>query len=202
MATNKRHKSYPYAIGFMIAITVIMIGALAVVNQATEARIQDNLNQRNQVKILEAAGLLPEAYSPQEVTNIFQASFETVSVDGRDLYRLSPSLWVVPVSGNGLWGGIQTYAGIDFSSRTLLGLSIVSHSETPGLGGRIEEADYLDQFTNLSLPDQADFLVYRPREGGNLDAISGATGTSKAVLDFVNAELVRYFDAYERGDLK
>ncbi len=202
MAKNKRHNRYSYSIGFMVLITLITIGALALINEATEARIQQNIEVKNQEKVLEAVNLLPLNGTDQEIQALFFSSFATLIWNETTLYQLDPSTFVVPVSGNGLWGTIEGYLGINFETRTVLGLSFVSHSETPGLGGRIEEPEFLDQFDTLILPTQPDYLIYRPKPGGNVDAISGATGTSNAVRNFLNENLTRYYDAYAGGDLQ
>lgn len=202
MAKNKRHSRYSYSIGFMVLITIIMVGALALVNEATEARIQQNIEVKTQEKVLEAANLLPENGTDQEIQSLFSDSFSTQTWNETILYQLDASVFVLPVSGSGLWGTVSGYMGIDFETGTILGLSFISHSETPGLGGRIEEPEFLDQFNNLLLPAKPDYLIYRPKPGGNIDAISGATGTSNAVRNFLNADLIRYYDAYARGDFE
>ena len=60
------------------------------------------------------------------------------------------------------------------------GISVVSHSETPGLGEKIVEASFSDQFTGINFND-----VALTRDGGNIDAISGATISSSAVVNTV-----------------
>jgi Na+-transporting NADH:ubiquinone oxidoreductase subunit C len=202
MTKNKRHSRYSYSIGFMVLLTLIAIGALALINEATGPRIQQNIEVKNQEKVLEAANLLPENSTDQEIQSLFSNAFEILNWNESTLYQLEPSIFVVPISGSGLWGSIHGYIGINFSNNALLGLSFVSHNETPGLGGRIEEAEFLDQFDNLILPTQPDYLIYRPKPGGNIDAISGATGTSNAVRNFLNADLTQYYDAYARGDFE
>lgn len=202
MAKNKLHSKYSYSIGFMVVITVIMIGALAFINEVTVTRIQRNIELKNQEKVLEAANLLPDSASEQEIETLYQNSFQVTEYKGRTLYRFNDASYVLPVSGKGLWGNITGYMGVDLNINRILGFSIVSHSETPGLGGRIEEPDYLDQFDNLDLPAKPDYLIYRPDADGNVDSISGATGTSNAVRNFLNEELTAYLDAYEKGEFE
>lgn len=202
MAKNKRHSRYSYSIGFMVIITLIMIGALALINEVTIARIERNIEIKNQEKVLEAANLLPDNATDETIQTLYQNSFESIEYNSKKLYRFSESSFVLPVSGKGLWGNITGYLGIDFSTNRILGFSIVAHSETPGLGGRIEEPDYLDQFAGLNLPAGPDYLIYRPTAGGNIDSISGATGTSNAVRNFLNENLTDYLDAYAKGEFE
>jgi len=60
------------------------------------------------------------------------------------------------------------------------GISVVSHSETPGLGEKIVEASFSNQFTGINVND-----VALTKDGGKIDAISGATVSSSAVVDAV-----------------
>lgn len=60
------------------------------------------------------------------------------------------------------------------------GISVVSHSETPGLGEKIVEASFLGQFTGINVND-----VALSRDGGKIDAITGATVSSSAVVETV-----------------
>lgn len=135
MAKNKLHSRYSYSIGFMVIITLIMIGALALINEVTIARIDRNVEIKNQEKVLEAANLLPDNATDETIQTLYQNSFESFEYNSKKLYRFGESSFVLPVSGKGLWGNITGYMGIDFSSNRILGFSIVAHSETPGLGG-------------------------------------------------------------------
>jgi Na+-transporting NADH:ubiquinone oxidoreductase subunit C len=61
------------------------------------------------------------------------------------------------------------------------GLAFTEQNETPGLGGRIEEDWYKEQFKGTTLSGS---LSYGEETG--LDAITGATSTSNAVLKILN----------------
>jgi len=62
----------------------------------------------------------------------------------------------------------------------LRGISIISHTETPGLGAKIEELSFSGQFKGINVND-----VALTANGGKIDAISGATISSEAVVDAV-----------------
>ena len=61
----------------------------------------------------------------------------------------------------------------------LTGISIVNHSETPGLGARVVEPDFTDSFKGKSL--DADLTT------DDINALSGATLSTKGVLAAVNS---------------
>ena len=82
---------------------------------------------------------------------------------------------------------------------TNLGVAFYKHSETPGLGGRITESWFVDQFKGKELKpsgkkDEYFYLVPPGQEKGanNVDAITGATLTSEGVERFMNRDLEKY----------
>lgn len=70
---------------------------------------------------------------------------------------------------------------------TLTGISIMTHIETPGLGARIVEPEFTDQFAGLDL-DTANLSA----EGGKVDTLSGATSSTVGVVTAVRAALEQF----------
>ncbi len=90
--------------------------------------------------------------------------------------------WCVQVASNGYGGAINMVVGVD-TDCAVTGLSILDHSETAGLGSKAEDPAWQAQFIGRS-------GVINVKSGDNaIDAISGATVTSKAVTAGVNAAL-------------
>ncbi len=87
--------------------------------------------------------------------------------------------------GKGFGGEIGVVLGIDVSEDTLAGIGITSHSETPGLGARIAEPGFIANFQGLSM----DGVVKVRADGGGVDAISGATISSRAVCTAISSGL-------------
>lgn len=94
-------------------------------------------------------------------------------------------LAVEAVGTGGYGGDLLLMIGIDLINNRLTGMETVSHSETPGLGGRIEEEGFRRQWRGLSL----DQPVATTTEGGIIDGISGASVTSQAATRGTNAAL-------------
>lgn len=95
---------------------------------------------------------------------------------------------------NGYAGPILMLVAID-NRGTLKGVRIVSHSETPGLGDKVEleRSDWVLDFNGKSLtnPDEAHWKV--KKDGGEFDQFTGATITPRAIVDSVRKTLL-YFD--------
>ncbi|HHY61084.1 MAG TPA: FMN-binding protein, partial [Clostridia bacterium] len=81
--------------------------------------------------------------------------------------------------GNGYGGEVKIAVGIDLGTRSVAGIKVLSHSETPGLGSRIEtDTAFLSQFQGKPVDDA--FVV-----GKDVDGITGATVSSVAVTTAV-----------------
>ena len=81
--------------------------------------------------------------------------------------------------GKGYGGNIDILVGLE-NETTVKGVTIISHLETPGLGARVTESSFRDQFAGLNIDD-----VALKRDGGQIDAVTGATISSRAVVDAV-----------------
>ncbi|MBM4143557.1 MAG: RnfABCDGE type electron transport complex subunit G [Lentisphaerae bacterium] len=93
-------------------------------------------------------------------------------------------------SADGYGGPIELMVGLR-ADGTVNGLAVVAADrETPGLGSRIKEAAFLDRFKGRSARD-ARWCAVR-KDGGEIDAITGATISSRAVAQAVRAGLEAY----------
>ena len=98
---------------------------------------------------------------------------------------------------DGYSGAIGLLVGVD-TDGVITGVHVLDHRETPGLGDRIErtKSDWLDRFDGRSLGDPAtDEWKINP-DGGDFDQLTGASVTSRAVVNAVRQTL-EYFAANE-----
>ncbi len=122
----------------------------------------------------------------EHMTELTLAEGQTVAVfpavkDGSHLgYALEGA-------GKGYGGAVSVMVGVT-PEGTLAGIGITGHSETPGLGAKCTEAQFLDQFRGMP----AEGGVARAADGGQVEAITGATITTVAVVDAVNEALTIY----------
>lgn len=79
------------------------------------------------------------------------------------------------------------------SDGTVNGYSITSISETPGLGMKAEDEDFYSQFQNKKV-DSFEVVKQAPSSDNQIESISGATITSRAMANGVNAALA-YFNS-------
>lgn len=168
-------KGYVYTLIFMVLVSIILTSILAVSNAAFLPTIEDNAWMAQQEAILDAFGIEVEDPETFFNTNVVAKNFGIV--DGFELTQ-GDGAYALPFEGAGLWGTIRGYVAMDKDLDEMLGITFTEQSETPGLGGRIEEAQYRDQFRHIELGH----LKYE----GDLQAITGATQTSDSVLRIIN----------------
>ena len=86
--------------------------------------------------------------------------------------------------GKGYGGDIGVIVAVDLEKDQIVGIGVTTHSETPGLGARVKtEPEFTAQFKGLSIQEP-----YKVRgDGGNIDAVSGATFSSRGVCSALNS---------------
>lgn len=106
---------------------------------------------------------------------------------------------VVPVYGAGLWGPVWGYLAFDEDMKTILGAYFDHESETPGLGAKIkDDPDFRAEFVGKNAEFNSD-VVFSVIKGGApegqtnaIDAITGATMTSRGLGDAIDVWLTSY----------
>jgi len=173
-----------YPLLFMLIITAICISITAGLFLTTQDRVTANESLFLRKTVLEAAGVeYPNDFSA--ITELYEASVREnngiYSVTTGDGSKVS----VLPFSGPGLWGTINIMVGYNNSLDALTGIGIVSQNETPGLGARIEESWFKQQFVGkwgpFTLVEEG--TADQPDE---IDGITGATRTSRGMQDILN----------------
>lgn len=113
-------------------------------------------------------------------------------VDGKTLqvYRARQGKHVTGVafetSRRGYSGEIRVLLGVDENGK-LLGVRVLQHTETPGLGDKIEvkRSDWITRFTGKSLGDPPEAQWAVKKDGGPFDQFAGATITPRAVVNSI-----------------
>lgn len=194
-------KSFIYPIIFMSIITACFVFILAAMNYSTAEKVEFLQETDLMKKILYVFDIELPSDDPEEINTIFKENIEEEEIDGEKVFYLREkgevSAIAFPSGGSGLWGTIEAYVGVRSDYSELVGLDFIEHSETPGLGGRIDEKEFKEQFRKLDLEDAeaSDYIIYKPASGGNVDAIAGATLTSKSVSNFLNRDIDEFIKA-------
>jgi Na+-transporting NADH:ubiquinone oxidoreductase subunit C len=188
---------------YMFLITLFFASLVSAVKLMNDKRIERNQTIKLQSIILRVLQIPAQEQMPEQaLSRLFADRVKEIDVQGKTLYvgyeedGRTIRGYALPVGGPGFWGPIQGMVGIAPDAAKVLGIAFIKHSETPGLGGRITESWFTDQFEDLPLfpiEGERNIFYLKPegtaRASNELDAITGATNTSSAVEAFMNREL-------------
>ncbi len=154
--------------------------ALAGVDFALRDRIAGNSQQRLETAVLD---VVPDG-----------ASSTPVTIAGVTMYRVTDDSaavcgWATPADGRGFQDRIRLMVGLSKDGSHVTGLTVLESNETPGLGDRIQQPQFRDQFVGQST--EHPFARVKPGESAPapVDAITGATISSQAVITAVNSQI-------------
>lgn len=200
MAKKRSKKSIAYPVFFMILVSVIFTLALAFINEITIDTIKGQDEFKNQKTLLYVFGISYDSSMTRvEIEQIYDTHISEIPLKDSDIkvYKATDGDSIIgyafPMEGKGLWGTIKGYIALNKDFESIVGLDFISHSETPGLGGRISELWFKDQFRGIPITDDVanslSTIIYRPSDGGNADPITGATLTSDSVRKMLNESI-------------
>lgn len=156
----------------LLAISAICALLLGVVNAVTAPRIEAAQKAKTEAAMAEV--LPADSYESVEV--LLEGSIVTA------VYAAGDEGYVIQVAPSGFGGVIDMMVGVS-KDGTCTGVSIITMSETAGLGANASKEDFRSQFVGLS------GTVSVSKDGGVIDALTGATITSRAVAAGVTAAL-------------
>ena len=156
----------------LLAFCVVVAGLLGLVNHVTAGPIEAHRAEKTARAMREV--LAAEEYIPLD----YSGSDSTV----QSVHRAGDRGFVITVTPSGFGGTINMVVGVD-SQGLVTGVSIVSMTETSGLGANASRESFRSQFVGRS------GSVALRKQGGEIDALTGATVTSAAVTAGVNSAL-------------
>jgi len=110
-----------------------------------------------------------------------------------------PQALVFETSGKGYGGDVGLMVGLKLKENTLMGVGVTTHGETPGMGAKAkDDPGFVAQFKGLPLDKP--FKV--TNDGGQINAISGATITSRAICTATNEAVEIYNELKPQIDEK
>lgn len=175
----------------MVLVSAIAAAALAATYTPTQNQLKILQEEQKKAAMKE---LLPQAADFEPVTG------SQVDSEGNPVVLYYRG---VDASGNtvgyavqrqqvGAQGMIELMTGMSADFATITGFQVMKHSETPGLGSLITTDAFRGQFVDLPLSD-----VSLTKNGGKINALTGATISSQAVVDGLHSS-VDYVAAQER----
>ncbi|MCP4694436.1 MAG: RnfABCDGE type electron transport complex subunit G [Desulfobacterales bacterium] len=177
-------------IKMVVVLTILSVVSgtlLAFARASTKERIENAVLENVQGpavrKILEGATNNPIADRFRLMDGESESDFFVGKMDGDARYV------VFETSGEGFGGPIGVMIGVNIADGKIVGVGVTTHSETPGIGSKAKtDVKFARQF--IGMPLEGEFKV-KP-DGGAVDALSGATVSSKGVTAAITQASGRY----------
>ena len=165
----------------LLTLTLVGIvsgGVLSQVNNWAQPKIKINRQKETEKAIFLVQ---PEAESYEKVESV---DFELYKVFNAEK---EPVGYALPYEGNGFQGNIRLMVGVKPDLKTLTGLEVLEQVETPGLGTKVTEDPFTSQFEKLPAEPKVEWVKgEEPSKPNEIQAITGATISSKAIVRIVN----------------
>ena len=180
--------------GTLTAIAVVVAGLLGLGNNVTEDKIAEANRVKTENAMMEVVEISNPSFSDAlAVSEEMAAAAQAFGAKVVELYQVTDgdaaAGYAVKVSASGSQGTIVMMVGVNVDG-AVTGISVINHSETSNIGTKVTGNELLDsgigvldQFKGLTMPEGG--LVV----GGDVDAITGATVTTKGVTKGVNGAL-------------
>lgn len=210
-----------YAILYSAVVVVIVAFLLAGVSSALKPMQDANVELDKKKQILASLNEknLPDAAARYDalivadpIINVngevvaeeggFEVANDAVSEENLPLYVAEidgAKKYILPMTGNGLWGGIWGYLALNDDCNSIYGVYFSHASETPGLGAEIAGDKFQKLFPGKKVYNEGGEVALAivkkvTDEAVQVNAISGATITSNGVADMLKLKLAPYYN--------
>ena len=198
MDLEKLRNNLSYQGMLLGGVALLTAAALALTDHVTEADIKAAQEQDLKQSLTQVLNVAYDNDVLKDTLTVADAGGEATTV-----YRARKAGKVVAVvfqvQARGYAGPVVSTMGVD-SMGKVLGVRVIKHSETPGLGDKVEPAksDWIHSFENKWLGNPAADKWAVKKDGGVFDQFAGATITPRAVVKSVKGGL----EFFERNKAK
>jgi len=189
---------------FVLILGSILTTALVAVNNYTAPIIEKKAIIKTRMSILDALDILYTEDDVDEVFSKYVVPKEYVVPEEKEkkkFYISNTGEIAFEFSGSGVWGPIHGIVALLPDLETIKGIIIIHQEETPGLGGRISDKEYLDKFKEKRI--MPELKILRPPDKASMenevDGITGATLSCNAFAEILNSQLKKYIPLIEES---
>lgn len=178
----------------LTGIGIISGGLLATVSGWAEPLIDANKKAETEAAIFRVQ---PDGNSYDKINNI---DFEAYKVRSQSSEVIG---YALVFEGNGFQGKIRLICGLSPDLNKIVALEILEQVETPGLGTKVTEPPFTNQFKELQCTPRVEWVKgVEPSKPNEIQAITGATISSKSVVAIVNNGIEKMRKLKESGGLE
>ncbi len=225
--TNSDIYAIIYSAVVVVIVAFLLAGVSSMLKPKQDANVEldkkkqilASLNERN---LPDAAARYDELIEKDIIVNAqgdevaqeggFKVSNDAVDENNLPLYIANidgAKKYILPMTGNGLWGGIWGYIALNDDCNTIYGVYFSHASETPGLGAEIAGDKFQNRFTKdkdgnaivKKVYDEAGKVALAVEKGKgvagedyHIDAVSGATITCNGLQVMLETKLAPYYN--------
>ena len=186
-----------------MVLNLVVIGVLSGVILSGVFHAADPLIQANREKELKEAIflVLPEAKDYRTVEKTIGKEKFTVYI-GVDAAG-EPVGVAFKADGGGFQGNIAIMVGMGLDYLKLKGIKVLEQLETPGLGNRISEPAFEGQFKGVDVRPKIEYIKNRkPEKPNQIQAITGATISSNAVVTNINNAIAKVVSSFPVDEIR
>ena len=166
-------------------LTTLLVG----VDTYTAPMIQRNQELKQKTTILKVLKIGFDPKNSENIEQLFQDNVTLENTQPKAHYLTKDGRKAFIFSGTGFMGPIIGVLSMETGDQTINNIEIIQQEETPGLGSRITERKFLDQFAGKTFTPE---LTLVPEGQGDseteIDGITGATMSSKALTGILNQQ--------------
>lgn len=208
---------------FLFASVMCLACSLLLTSTAVGLKERQDLNAEidQRKNVLKSLALLSSdvKYSGEEIQKIYKSEVKSLFLDDngditqektdKPIFLVGDAdnieKYSIPFKAYGLWSWVYGYLAIKGDGNTVLGMTVYSHAETPGLGAEVEKKWFQDQYIGKLITDidgnfvsvgvakgKAKDSVSEEKLANYIDGISGATVTSKGMEKYMKLDLEKY----------
>lgn len=183
---------------FIILVGLVTSGLLLGADALTKDRIELNREAKLKAAVLDGFDV---EYTFANIHDIYDDQVNIVLLDGYTFYEDEVTNRVsYQFEGSGLWGPIIGIITLESDFETIVRITILQQEETPGLGGVVAERPYLENFVGKKMTPSLDITKEGATQDFEVDAITGATGTSNAFEIILNTNYETYSALWQAQD--
>jgi len=190
---------YMLVTAFLLGVFALVgTGIVAVTQNGTEERIRQNEREfllRTLNSVIPATAYDNDLHADTITVTSHEllGTRKPVTVYRARKGKVPVAAVLTPVAPDGYNGEIHLLVAIRYDG-VLMGVRVLSHRETPGLGDGIdiERSKWIDSFANRSLHDPDELGWHVVKDGGVFDQFTGATISPRAVVKAVHNSLKYY----------
>ena len=215
--TNSDVYAIIYSAVVVVIVAFLLAGVSSILKPMQDANIKldkqkqilASLNERN---LADAAARYETVIVADPIINSkgevvaqeggFEVANDAVNEDNLPLYVADVNgakKYILPMTGNGLWGGIWGYIALNDDCNSIYGVYFSHASETPGLGAEIAGDKFQGRFPGKKVyKENGEVALTVIKKSANaefdVDAVSGATITCNGVDGMLKTKLAPYYN--------